>query len=133
MIQRNGFIEFKKFVFEKLKLDVNNYLTISSLAYDHLKRNCLCKIDNLYEVGGHLKKFMENAVHGGRCMSAHNRKWNTKIKLDCFDACGLYTSAMARPEFGIATGVPIIMKNENLNYEWLENNVADYIVEVEIT
>ena len=130
-VMDEGLKIFQRFLKKELKIDMNDYLTISSLGFDFLKIDCLTKIKNLFELGGHVKDFISKARYGGRCMTAWNLKWNVKdIRIGDFDAVSLYPSAMSR--LYIATGKPIPIKQENLDFEWLQKNATDYFVDVEI-
>ena len=44
----NGLETFSKFLSSKMKMNLNNYLTIPSLGYDLLIRECLEHINGLY-------------------------------------------------------------------------------------
>jgi hypothetical protein len=58
LILKQGFVKFAKFLKSELNISVIDYLTISSLSYDYITRQCLEKIPNLKLVGGHVKEFM---------------------------------------------------------------------------
>ena len=106
---KNGYEKFKSLVDEATGQDINDYLTLASMADDYLKQNgCY---DNVYQISGVPRHFIQNCVVGGRCMTAKNikhRKMNCKIS--DFDAVSLYPSAMNRMD-GFLMGRPKVIKN----------------------
>jgi hypothetical protein len=73
---------------------------------------------------------MAQAVYVGRCMCAHNLEWHVFEPLTDFDAVSLYPSAMAR--LYTVEGIPTVISQENLNYEFLSQQTA-YVVKIRIT
>ena len=85
------------------------------------------------------------AIYGGRCMTKQNKRWRITDKLDDFDACSLYPSAMAR--LFTVEGTPKVLTNEMFDRDFLINHsftedqtnptkdrfISYYIVEIEIT
>ena len=96
-VLRIGFNAFREATLsDPINLDVFDYLTAPSLANQWVTKNVFSPNGNLYQVGGDLRNFIQKCVYGGRCMTRDNRRWHIKAKLDDFDACSLYPSAMAR-------------------------------------
>jgi len=107
-------------------LDINNYVSIASVAQDYMKYNGV--FDNIYEVSGNVREFINKCMYGGRTMCAENKKIgnnNNEILAD-FDAVSLYPSAMEQLE-GYLQGTPKII--ENTNYENIKK-FDGYFVEI---
>lgn len=91
-----------KVLFPTKNLDIKDCLTISKLALSSVS-DC---IQDIQTVTGNLRKFMSNAVYGGRVYS--NPQYTKKVinkEISDFDACSMYPSAMIRisNEFGFPT------------------------------
>jgi hypothetical protein len=91
-----------KVLFPTKDLDIKDCLTISKLALLSVS-DC---IQDIHTVTGNLRKFMSNAVYGGRVYS--NPQYTKKVinkEISDFDACSMYPSAMIRisNEFGFPT------------------------------
>ena len=129
-ILRLGFTQFRNDFKKDFNIDPYNFISISSLANEVFKQQVYYPNGNLFEVGGIVRKFMSQAVYGGRCMTAYNKKWHVKKHLSDFDAVSLYPSAMAR--LHVVEGRPKVITEDKLNYEFLSNQSA-YVVEIEIT
>lgn len=129
-ILRLGFNEFRKGFIKDFQIDPFNFISISSLANEVFNQRVYYPNKNLYKLGGHVRQFCSQAVYGGRCMCAYNRKWHVKTPLSDFDAVSLYPSAMAR--LYTVEGRPKVIQPEQLNMEFLSKQSA-YIVEINIT
>ena len=81
---------------DPINLNVFEFLTAASLAGEYMDRNVFKPNGNIYKISGNLQKFIQKCVYGGRCMTRDNKCWHVMDKLDDFDACSLYPSAMAR-------------------------------------
>ena len=106
-ILMKGFEEFRKIcLIYPINIDVHKCLTAPSLANKYFTDRVYSKIQNYYYFNGSIQNYFMKAIYGGRCMSRDNKIWNLKnVKLDDFDACSLYPSAMAR--MFLPTGKPI--------------------------
>ena len=60
-------------------------------------------------------------------MTAKNEKFKVEGIINDFDAVSLYPSAMARMK-GLLKGKPKLIKEENLNINWLNNNTDGYFI-----
>ena len=122
---------------EEEYIDINNYVSIPSIAQDFMKYNDV--FEGVYELSGNVREFINKCMYGGRTMSSQNKKWKSKTNGECniesdnindvladFDAVSLYPSAMFRLE-GFLKGKPKIIKD--LNYEFLEKQDG-YFVEI---
>ena len=96
-ILRQAFNQFAEDFKKEFSIDPFDFISISSLANEVFKQNVYYPNGNLYEVGGHVREFLAQAVYGGRCMCAYNKKWHIKdIPISDYDAVSLYPSAMSR-------------------------------------
>lgn len=84
-------------------LNIFDSLTISSLAEKYMTQEGV--FDNVYELGGIARMFIQKCVVGGRVMCWNNKKNIVEECIDDFDAVSLYPSAMARLT-GLPTGKP---------------------------
>lgn len=109
-------------------LDINNYVSIASVAQDYMKYNGV--FDNVYEVSGNIREFINKCMYGGRTMCSENKKIgnNQNEVLADFDAVSLYPSAMEQLG-GYLQGRPKII--EKLNYDSIKN-YDGYFVEIVI-
>ena len=106
---KKGYETFKRLVDEATGQDINEYLTLASMADDYLKQNgCY---DGVYMLSGVPRHFIQQCVVGGRCMTANNEKHRRmNCKISDFDAVSLYPSAMNRMD-GFLMGRPKVIKN----------------------
>ena len=129
-ILKQAFNKFAKNMALEFNINVFDELTISGIAYHLFRDNVFVKNGNLYELSGHIQHFIRKSVHGGRCMTAYNKKWHTKINLCDFDAVSLYPSAISR--LYTVEGKPKVIQPNQLNMEFLRKQSA-YVVEICIT
>ena len=127
-ILQTGYITFRKWMNELTGIDINNTLTIASLAHRYLiQENCY---DGVYEISGVPRAFIQKCVVGGRVMCANNEKrtnYSNRVMND-FDAVSLYPSAMARME-GFLKGIPQVITTTN--YDVIKN-YDGYFIEITI-
>lgn len=117
--------KFRNDVLELLKLDINNYLTISSVADAYFTlQGCY---EGVKQISLNIQEFILKSVYGGRVMTAYNEKIYVEDKINDFDAVSLYPSSMLRLTYPI--GTPKIL--EDLSMEFLRNTDA-YFVEIRI-
>lgn len=145
-ILRLGFNAFRDGFIKDFDLDPYDFLTISSLANEVFNKRVYYNND-LYQLGGNVRMFVSQAIRGGRCMTAYNKKWHIQEPLNDFDAVSLYPSAMAR--LYTVKGRPKVIPEWVINgssykgsvnkgsdnsyvYEWLKDKSA-YVVEIRIT
>ena len=96
-VLRVGFNAFRDAALqEPIKLDVFKFLTLPSLANAYMKRQVFHPNKHIYELAGNVQSYIQKCIYGGRCMTADNKRYIVKDKLDDFDACSLYPSAMNR-------------------------------------
>ena len=82
-----GYGVFRQWMLEHTELDVDNYITIQSMASSFvLKSGCY---DNVYQISGAIQRFITKCVVGGRVMTNSNKQYHVKKKIADFDACSL--------------------------------------------
>ena len=111
----NGYEMFRQWMLEHTQLDVDNFITIQSMASSFmLKPGCY---DNVYQVPGVIQQLISKCVVGGRVMTNSNKQYHVKKKIADFDACSLHPGAMYFVA-GFLTGLPKVMSNSS--YEFLK-------------
>ena len=128
-ILRIGFNSFRAGFLKEFKIDPYKFVSISSLANEVFNQRVYYN-NNLYQVGGIVRKFCSHAIYGGRCMTAYNKKWHSTKPCSDFDAVSLYPSAMSR--LYTVRGVPQVIEEDQLNLDFLSKQSA-YVVEIKIT
>lgn len=118
-------------------IDMDNYLTISSIASDYLIKNrCF---DDVVKIGGVARYFIQKSIVGGRCMTRNNKKYNidvkiNDVKINDLDAVSLYSTAMNLLTTllgGILKGQPKLLTKNQLNMKFL-NSVDGYFVKIKL-
>ena len=128
-VLHKGYNIFADWMLEYTGLDIDDYITIQSLASDYkLKEGCY---DGVLMFSGVVQHYISNCIVGGRCMTNSNKMYHVKRKIADFDACSLYPSAMFRM-LGYLVGKPKILNNTQLNYNFLKNQDG-YFIRVKIT
>lgn len=135
-ILNKSYNKFKEWIINDFKINIDNYLTISSIADEYFKINgCY---NDIYEVSLNIQKFIMGCIYGGRVMLNSNKKINTlendklnntKTIINDFDAVSLYPSAMRLLEY--PKGKPKILKENELNLNFL-NSCDAYYIEIKI-
>ena len=110
-----GYEVFRSWMLEHTGLDVDNCITIQSMASTFmLKSGCY---QNVYQISGVLQQFITKCVVGGRVATASNKQYHVKKKIADFDACSLDPSAMYKID-GFLEGKPKVLRNTS--YEFLK-------------
>ena len=118
----DGYEVFRQWMPEHTELDVDNYITIQSMASPFmLKPGCY---DNVYQVSGVIQQFITKCVVGGRVMTANNKQYHVKTQIADFDACSLYPSAMYFME-GFLEGLPKVLSD--ISYELLKQQDGYFV------
>ena len=112
IVLQQGYEKFASLVDEAIGEDINDYISLASMAHNHLiKEGCY---DDVLQMSGIPRAFIQKCVVGGRTMCSENKKslnfekYSHK-KFSDFDAVSLYPSAMARM-LGFLKGKPKIIK-----------------------
>ena len=135
-ILRIAFNKFCKGFIRDFKINPFDFASISSLANEVFNQRVYYPNGNLYKVGGHVRKFMSQAIYGGRCMCALNKKWKVKGPISDYDAVSLYPSAMSRlyTVEGKPTVIDVPPNWTNLTEIPSElNNASAYVIDIKIT
>lgn len=109
-VLRQSFEKFCSDFSVEFGLNPKDFISAPSLANEYFNVH-VYNDRNLYKVGGHVRLFMQNAIKGGRCMCAFNKRWNVEGKISDYDAVSLYPSAMNR--LWTVEGMPEVLKVEN--------------------
>ena len=127
MVLKQGYDKFCEMIKEVCDMNADAYMTVAQLADDYLKKEgCY---DGVYMVNGVVREFIQLCMVGGRTMCANNEKqYQSGVKIDDYDACSLYPSAMERLG-GFLLGRPKVLKQ--LDYDFLKNQDG-YFVEIKI-
>lgn len=126
-ILKECYAVFREWCLNDFNLDINNILTIPSLA-EKIFKNYGC-FDGCYSLSGLPQLFISRCVVGGRTMMANNKKAKIENQiLNDFDAVSLYPSAMARIK-GFLKGIPKVIKTNNYNDI---KNYDGYFVQIKI-
>lgn len=146
-ILRRSLNLFYKSIKEITRLNVFNYLTITSLTYDYFMKEGV--YNNVYKLGGSQKRFIQKCVVGGQVYTRNGKKFafkNNRVTeeekniledicedigddyMEDFDAVGLYGSAIYFLR-GYLMGIPKLMKKEDLN----RKDISGFFIRIKIT
>lgn len=119
-----GMSTFRSWIKTAFNLDVFAFVSLPSLSYRYfLETGCF---EDVYEMCGPVRMYIQKCIVGGRVMTRDNKKWWIKDqKINDFDAVSLYPSAMAR--MGFLKGIP--KKLTNLSMEFL-SAVDGYFIRI---
>ena len=113
-ILEKGYNTFNKWMQELVNINIDNVLTLASLAHNFfINKGCY---EGVNELAGTPQQFIQKCVVGGRVMCCENKKniENTGKKIMDFDAVSLYPSAMRRMD-GYLKGLPKVINNLDYN------------------
>jgi hypothetical protein len=123
-----GYNKFREWMKTCVDIDIDNVLTIASLAHKYfVNQGCY---DEVKLLGGIPQSFIQGCVVGGRTMTSNNEKIIVNEVLNDFDAVSLYPSAMSRMP-GFLKGCPKVIPDDCLSYDWLKTQDG-YFVDVVI-
>lgn len=109
-ILMEGYLTFRGWIKEITKLDTNEYISLPSIADNFLiDEGCY---NDVMELSGNPRAFIQEALVGGRCMTRDNEMYHVKERLQDFDAVSLYPSAMFRMK-GFLKGSPKVLKTKS--------------------
>lgn len=112
-ILRLAINKFRESFISEFNIDIHAYLTLPSIANEVFNQRVYYPNGKLYKVGGHPHHYMRNAVYGGRCMTAYNKKWHIQQPISDFDAVSLYPSAISR--LYTVEGIPEVLDLSTLD------------------
>ena len=130
-VLQNGYNTFRKWCLKDdiIKIDVNCVWTIASLANKVLmKHGCF---EDVYQVGGRVRHFLQKCVVGGRCCTRDNKKWKVEEKIADLDAVSLYPSAFYRMD-GFLKGKPKVIQDGDCNDNFIDKQDG-YFIKIKIT
>lgn len=130
-VMMEGYNVFRGWSLNDFGIDINEYLTISSIADQHFKKEgCY---DGCKYICGVSRYYIQKTVVGGRCMSRRNQMYDIREQLNDFDGVSLYPSAMKRlgEIGGYLRGSPKVIKKSKLNLEFL-NKVDGYFIRIRL-
>ena len=122
----DGYEVFRQWMLEHTELDVDNHITIQSMASSFMLKSGCC--DNVYQVSGAMQQFISRCVVGGRVMTNSNKQYHVKKKIADFDACSLNPSAMHFMD-GLLEGKPNVLYDKS--YDFLKQQ-GGYFVRTKI-
>lgn len=115
-----GLIRFREQILKKYKLDIYNYMTISSMAFDYSRIQGCYK--GVHKLTGLTRASAQRALYGGRCMLANNEHQFAIRKISDLDATALYPAAcywMCQDGYGYPKGAPQIIPPDKLTLEFI--------------
>ena len=126
---KEGFSKFSNIINEitNNKMDIYNYLTISSLTNGYFGLNGA--FDGVYEVTGTIRDFISASIRGGRVHVNYKfEKKEINNKISNFDGVSLYASGIHRlcNEYGLPLGKAKKIKDFNKDDNY-------YIIEIKVT
>lgn len=107
-----GFMIFRKNMFDILRLDSLKFISLSSMADTYMHAEGV--YEGCTELTGVVRQFIQQCNKGGRVMCRENKKKIVSGIIDYFDAVSLYPSAMARlteDHIGFPLGAPSMIIN----------------------
>jgi len=130
-LMMTGYFVFKSWIIDQLGINIDDFLTISSISDEYFKKTGCYK--GCYSISGMARYYIQNTAVGGRCMSSQNLMYFLNEKLNDFDGVSLYPSAMKRLSEigGYLKGKPKVIKRKNLNMNFL-NSVDGYFIRIKL-
>jgi len=125
-VLKEGYNKFKENIKTITGLNIDNYISLASIAHDYMKREDV--FEDIYELNGVCREFIQKCLVGGRTMTAENKKYIVDKMVADFDAVSLYPSAM-RELGGYLKGKPKVLTNKT--YGFLQS-VDGYFIEIKI-
>jgi hypothetical protein len=126
-ILKKGYEKFRNDVLNALNFDIDDVLTIASLADKYLiSRGCY---DDVYQLSGIPREYIQKCLVGGRTMTRANKKFVIESKIVPLDANSLYPSAIS--QMGYLQGKPKIL-DENQKTLMELNKFDGYFIRIKI-
>jgi hypothetical protein len=125
-VLQQGYNTFKTWMLECVKINIDDVITIPSLADKYLSsEKCY---EGLYKLSGTPQRFIQQAVVGGRVMCKDNEMQHVCKPVQDFDGVSLYPSAMVRMG-GFLKGKPKVIDN----FESIRQTTDGYFIEIIVT
>ena len=117
-VLHKGYQTFRGLIHQVTGLNVDNYVSIASLANDYLiKQGCY---DGVCQMSGVPRAFIQRCIVGGRTMMSENKKRKmTQCQISDFDAVSLYPSAMTKMG-GFLKGPPKVLTKDQCSMKFLK-------------
>ena len=128
-VLQKGYSTFGGWIKDAFNIDIYDVITVSSLAHKFLDGKGV--YDDVAQLSGVPRAFIQKTLVGGRCMARENKKYHLKGKICDYDAVSLYPSAMVRLG-GYLKGVPKVIDDANLHYGFLKR-CDGYFIKIKIT
>lgn len=126
IVLMKGYEIFKKWMLDATKLNIDNIISLASLADKYLiKEGCF---ENVFQLSGVPRAFIQKSVIGGRTMTCKNEKHFINDIINDFDAVSLYPSAMSK--MGFLQGIPKVLNTTDYN---IIKAYDGFFIEIEIT
>lgn len=127
IVLENGYEKFREWIKEITSLDIDEYLTLPSVADRYLLKEGV--YDGVYQLSGNPRAFIQKAVVGGRTMLRQNKMWYVNDRdIADFDGVSLYPSSMYRID-GYLKGIPKVLETTDYN---IIKNYDGYFVEIKL-
>jgi len=124
-----GYMTFREWVVKAMNIDTDECITTTSIAKAVAFRSgCF---DEVRQVSGNVREFIQKCVVGGRVMTRENRRVHAVGEIADFDGVSLYPSALARMP-GFLKGTPKVIQDDQKNMKFLRS-VDGYFVRVKVT
>lgn len=123
-VLQKGMMIYREWMLKLTKIDIFNLISGASLADNYMKMNDV--YNNVYQLSGVPRHFIQKCVVGGRTMTNQNLMYHTKKILADFDGVALYASAMYELG-GVLQGKPKVLKNKTMNFL---NSVDGYFIKI---
>lgn len=121
-----GVKKFREWMLEATEIDIHNIVSIPSLVHKYFVNQGV--YDDVKQLSGIPRHFIQKCVVGGRVMVSQNKKVIVDNQIiNDFDAVSLYPSAMKRlgEQGGFLKGIPKVLKN--FSYSFLEKQDGYFI------
>jgi uncharacterized protein YbaR (Trm112 family) len=112
-ILRQGLEKFRYDLMSEFGLDMDNFISISSIAKKLLELEVYNKNGNIFKLANAPLEFIRRCLLRGRCMCRDNVKQVTEEKVIDFDAVSLYSSAINR--LYVLEGIPFLLSEDMLS------------------
>tara|TARA_R110000824_G_scaffold21996_6_gene81234 strand:+ start:615 stop:3968 length:3354 start_codon:yes stop_codon:yes gene_type:complete len=127
-----GYEKWRQWMMDLTAIDVNCTVSVPQLANNYLlKENCY---EDVYQLSGVPRVFMQGDIKGGVCATAENKKWygkEGKITYTTIDINSSYPHS-TRSLGGFLKGKPIVLEKHQLKKEFLDQQDG-YFIDVKIT
>jgi hypothetical protein len=112
-VLKQGWEKFRGWIEEITGLDVDDYISISSVVDSYFKKEGV--YSDVYQVSSYIREFQQRCMVGGRTAMKRNEKQHLKnCRVSDFDATSLYPSAQSRLQ-GYLKGKPKVLNTTDFD------------------